>query len=190
MKILKTVKFITREQWGAKPPIRVIKNTHLPTDITIHHASEDISDKIKRMYAFNGVKTMREIQKYHQENLQQNDLGFHLLIDYEGNVYQGRDLEKNGIHVKMNNTDNIGIVLYGNFEVESPSPQMVLALQKTIIELSILYPHMKIPQNIKAHSEYGTIGCPGIHVVELINAWKYGDKSIFNLEMENEHEIW
>ena len=49
------------------------------------------------------------------------DIAYHFAVDRAGRVWQARPLAYQGAHVRGHNEHNLGIVLLGNFEVQSPS---------------------------------------------------------------------
>jgi hypothetical protein len=51
----------------------------------VHHtASKYVPNKTE------GIAYMKSLQKYHGKTLRWSDIGYHYLIDGEGNIYEGR----------------------------------------------------------------------------------------------------
>lgn len=98
---------------------------YYPVDrIIIHHtASKYVSNKEE------GIKYMQSLQRYHGKTLQRSDIGYHYLIDGEGNIYEGRAGWKYvlGAHVTSHNFGSIGISLMSDGYY---SPEMLASLQR------------------------------------------------------------
>ena len=113
--------------------------------IVIHHSQNRIS--------FNDIKNL------HVNEYNWNDIGYHFVIDEQGNILNGRDLDKIGAHVYGYNDDSIGICLIGNFDLTFPNTLQLSSLFKLIYELKIKYGI----REIKGHNEFPNVEktCPG-----------------------------
>lgn len=94
-------------------PLTEIFNT-----LIIHHSALPVSDG------------PLEIQKLHQTNKGFADIGYHFVIDADGQIYAGRALNVRGAHTGGHNTGTLGIVLLGNFEVEVPPDKQLQSLKE------------------------------------------------------------
>jgi len=114
---------------------------------------------------------VQEVRKWHLDR-GWSDIGYHYLIDRNGNVANGRPLERIGAHVKGHNTGTIGIALFGghgssandkfldNFTVEQWA-----ALRSLITDLQKRFGDLKI----SGHNEYAAKACPGFQVQDWIH---------------------
>jgi hypothetical protein len=94
------------------------------------------------------------------------DIGYHLLIDGEGTVYQGRPLSVVGAHVKGKNTGNIGISLIGNYDTTAVPEAMFSSLVKVLTWLNTTY---GIPASeIRGHRDQQATICPGGNLYALL----------------------
>ncbi len=106
---------ISREKWGALPPIILGRewekiNGNLSVyynTITIHHTGNK-----------DNYLTIQELQVKEQNN-RFADIPYHYAIDKHGIIYQGRPIDIKGAHVENNNTGNIGIVLLADLDTEN-----------------------------------------------------------------------
>ena len=57
------------------------------------------------------------IRKWHLDR-GWRDIGYHFVIDLEGNVHEGRPVEQTGAHTKGHNWDSIGVCYVGGVEAE------------------------------------------------------------------------
>lgn len=174
---------ISRAQWGAGdvPGFRWSPQFHAAQGITIHHTAVPVgADR---------AAGVRSIYNYHANTLGWGDVGYHLLIDPEGRIYQGRGGTPAGNpifqvppvggiappvvtagHVGGNNDGNIGISLLGDFTHQPPTPAAVGATIDAVRALSGaigLNPHAGITyrgrgiHGVSGHRDWGGTACPG-----------------------------
>ena len=93
---------------------------------------------------------------------------YDLVIDCQGRIWKGRDLEWKGAHAgnKDANENNVGVALIGNFENCEPSKAQVTAAEDLLVWLSLEYgvPSSKIYTHNEIERMYGIKGttcCPG-----------------------------
>lgn len=87
------------------------------------------------------------------------DIGYHYVIDRAGRIIEGRSVAYQGAHVSGQNEHNVGVMLLGNFEQQSPSQQQLLSLQTTLRFLMAKY---RVPTSrVYTHRELGPTVCPG-----------------------------
>src|SRR5205085_1881586 len=67
------------------------------------------------------------------------DIAYHFVVDRAGRVWQARPLAYQGAHVKGHNPHNLGIVLLGNFNTQSPAAAQLTALTLFIPFLRKIY---------------------------------------------------
>lgn len=130
---------IPRAAWGADDVAGNWWGTpqfHAAQGITIHHTAS--------VPGGNRSAAVKAIYNYHAKTLGWGDVGYHLLIDPEGRIYQGRGGTPLGTpvfqappvlgvappivtggHVGGYNNGNIGISLLGNFTNHPPTPAAV-----------------------------------------------------------------
>ena len=94
--------------------------------IVVHHSA----------YAYAGP---RDIQNLHMDGRGFADVAYHFLIDSEGIIYEGRELNVRGAHVQGFNTGSVGIVLLGNFNDQQPSEVQLSSLRGLVDYLRYTY---------------------------------------------------
>ncbi len=96
------------------------------TRITIHH--DGLSSKMINTHPQIAERIL-DIQNAH---IKRNwaDIGYHLIVDPLGDVWEGRPLQYQGAHVKDNNEENIGILVLGNFQYSEPTGKAMNTLNK------------------------------------------------------------
>jgi N-acetyl-anhydromuramyl-L-alanine amidase AmpD len=97
------------------------------------------------------------------------DVAYHFLIDSDGIIYEGREINVRGAHVQGFNTGSVGIVLLGNFNEEEPTLAQIDSLTKLVDYLRYTYGI----RYLAGHKDYpdqspdGT-ECPGDNLYPLL----------------------
>jgi tetratricopeptide (TPR) repeat protein len=117
---------------------------------------------------------LRSLQSDHQDSRGWADLGYHYVIDRMGRVWEGRELALQGAHAGSGeaNAGNLGIVLLGHFDLESPTA----AQQATLAQLVrwAAAEHTIGPMAIAGHDDVRRVylgtgtACPGRELAALI----------------------
>jgi N-acetylmuramoyl-L-alanine amidase len=125
-----------------------------------------------------GVHAKRdEIDRWHKARGWKG-IGYHFVVDRNGDIAKGRDLNTVGAHVKGHNTGTIGVCLVGGqwpdgrWGLKSDSfsdhftPQQDAALRKLLTDLCEAHPSIN---HIKGHNDYtDQKGCPSFDVNEWL----------------------
>ncbi|MEJ4098853.1 peptidoglycan recognition family protein [Corynebacterium mastitidis] len=139
------LRVVSREQWGADESLMTWPPEYgAPACLTVHHTF--IPSGREPEYQHDWAAAVRGIYRFHSSSDNGGrgwgDIGYHLLIDPEGTVYQGRTTGTPGRavfdpaatdagstgprvvtagHVYKANTGNIGVCLIGDFTSEPPT---------------------------------------------------------------------
>ena len=123
--------------------------------ITIHH--DAISPSPSGRYD-DSVRRLIAIRNGHLSH-KWADIGYHYAIDPAGRAWQARPLTYQGAHVKDQNPGNIGIVMMGNYEQATPTPEALETLNRLIThEMSRFRVALS---NVRTHRELAPTACPG-----------------------------
>ena len=113
-----------------------------------------------------------EIRRWHVEERGWSDIGYHYIIDTDGDVAKGRPVERAGAHVKGHNSNSIGICLvggYGGTATDKFEEHYTEAQRKSLLSLlkslTANYPDAKI----RGHNEVAAKACPSFNVKEFLN---------------------
>lgn len=160
---------ISRAQWGANEswagtPTYARGGVHMGV---VHHTATSNS------YS-SGSAVMRSMYHYHTQSLGWKDLGYNIVIDRAGNVYEGRKggLEAGviGAHARNYNTGSFGVSVIGNYEQSNPTSASLRALEDVIAWQSRVYgidpngwtgKSGSTTQTIVGHRQVGQTSCPG-----------------------------
>lgn len=112
-------------------------------------------------------KDAAQVRRYHL-SLGWQDVGYHFLIERDGRVVEGRNLETVGAHCRAGNMNfhGIGVAVLGNLENHPPLPpqsESLLQLLRRLIESRAV--HLS---NVLGHREVpgAATACPG-HFLEM-----------------------
>jgi len=147
---------VRRAEWKALPP-REPYTPHSPIMFTLHHTRGNSP----KNYA-EAVREMQFIQDYHQNGRGWIDIGYHFLIDPQGDIFEGRPINVLGAHVKSWNDGNVGISIMGNYH----PPVSQQPTKETLYTFTEMGRYLKTTYDIGvssfyAHREIGPTDCPG-----------------------------
>ncbi len=115
--------------------------------------------------------TLRRIQGQHKKRMGAGDIGYHFIIDRTGTVWQGRDWRYQGAHTSGANSNNIGVMLLGNFELQQPTGGQISSLQSLVFSLSRMH-GLNPGRDVYGHSDFCNTQCPGKHLKQYVKAFK------------------
>ena len=172
------LKIVTRAQWGADESLgsdtRVARNVHMGI---IHHTAHNSSTSVANGYSREEAPGLvRAMHRYHTQALGWADIGYNVLVDRFGTIYEGRKGGfTNGVigaHAAGWNTGSFGVSVIGNFvDVQAPAAA-IKALTEVIAVKSVI--HRIDPTGwtdqvgsgawrptIVGHRDVGQTACPG-----------------------------
>ncbi|MFC8177328.1 N-acetylmuramoyl-L-alanine amidase [Rhodococcus sp. NPDC057297] len=177
-------KVISRSQWGADESIRCATPTYddFLGGATVHHTagSNDYSKN-------ESAEIVRAIYAYHAQTLGWCDVGYNVLVDKYGQIFEGRagglDRPVQGAHAGGFNENTMGIAMMGDYSSEAPSTETLDSVGKFLgwrLGKAGLDPHGETTMTsegtnftfvgkgqsvdlpvIFAHRDVGNTACPG-----------------------------
>lgn len=119
---------VSRAQWGADESIssnvRTASDVHM---IVVHHTAHNPSAVIANGYSrAEAPGLIRAMHRYHAQTLGWSDIGYNLLVDRYGTIYEGRRggfaNAVIGAHAAGYNVGSFGVSVIGNFvDVQAPA---------------------------------------------------------------------
>ncbi len=112
--------------------------------------------------------SVETIRKWH---LQRgfNDIGYHYVIDLQGNIHNGRPINKQGAHCSGQNRGSIGICYVGGMskDMKKAKDTRTQAQKDSLIKLmhELIYKYNK-DMTIHGHNEFANKACPSFNVQE------------------------
>lgn len=168
---------ISREEWGAR-----LLNLIAPEEFGAFNAQSNPEGVLTYPDNLNAVLNTivihhsafshvgpAEIQGLHMDRRGFADVAYHFLIDSEGIIYEGRELNIRGAHVQGFNTGSVGIVLLGNLNEEQPNEAQLSSLRSLVdylrytYEIRYLAGHKDYPDQSPDGTE-----CPGDNLYPLL----------------------
>ena len=177
---------VARQQWGADEGIRCSQPVYSPQlkGAIVHHTagSNDYTPQ-------QSVEIVRGIYAYHAQSLNWCDIGYNVLVDKYGQIFEGAfgGLDRNveGTHTGGFNKDTVGLSFIGNLEEVPPTAAAVAAAGRFLrwrLGKAGLNPagtatlrsegfagtkfaagtQSNLPM-ISGHRDYNSTSCPGVH---------------------------
>ncbi len=155
---------LPREAWQAAPFLGATEDLGRPWRVTVHHSGGDVltTDGLSGT-----ARILRAIQRDHQERRRWVDIGYHYIVDRAGRVWEGRPVRWVGAHAGSSgaNEGNLGILVLGNFDEQSPPPAQIRALTRLVESLRRLHgiPRAGVLTHAEVRATHGmaTTNCPG-----------------------------
>jgi len=123
--------------------------------IIIHHSAGNLND------------TVGDIRRFHVEKRGFSDIGYHALIDANGNVWAGRRISIAGAHTRGHNTETLGLCFIGYYH--APTNHALTAEQLDGAAKHLAYwcnLFGLATDKIFPHSWFARTACPGDGVRE------------------------
>ncbi len=169
---------VSRAQWGADESLgsdtRIARDVHMGI---VHHTAHSSSSSVANSYSREEAPGLvRAMHRYHTRSLGWADIGYNVLVDRFGTVYEGRKGGfTNGVigaHAAGWNTGSFGVSVIGNFVDVEASAAAIEALTEVIAVKSAIHgidPNGWTDQvgsgawrpNIIGHRDVGQTSCPG-----------------------------
>jgi hypothetical protein len=170
---------VTRAEWGADESLgNHTRSFGAIRKVIVHHTAVDEPDPVKQIQG---------IQRFHTQSRGWDDIGYNLLIDRAGTVYEGRwareylagevhsgeDTSGRGVvgaHAAGYNTGSVGIAILGTYSAATITEETMRSLARTIawkVSTRDIDPHgsdafgAKVFPNIAGHRDVEQTGCPG-----------------------------
>ncbi len=153
----------SRTEWNAAKP-KAFKS-QVPGRITIHHEGEIFNpQKESAAHHIKKVQTwgMSEARSW-------SDIPYHFIIDFDGNVFEGRNVFTAGeTATEYNPEGHLLITCLGNFEEQQVTEKQL----KALIELTAYCckKYQISPSTIKAHKDFAKTLCPGKDLYRYIES--------------------
>jgi uncharacterized protein with LGFP repeats len=173
------INVISRAQWGADESLRTWKPSYASQIHmgVVHHTAHTTSTSANTYSQAEAAGIMRAMYRYHAVTLGWGDIGYNVVVDRFGNVYEGRaggfESSVIGAHARNFNTGSFGVSVMGNFTTVQPSDAAIAALTRVIGVKSAI--HGVDPTGwtdrmsggtwrptIVGHRDVGQTACPGL----------------------------
>ncbi len=110
----------------------------------------------------------KEIALVHKKN-GWNEIGYHFVIRRNGEIEEGRSLEKIGAHCKGQNKNSIGICLVGGLNEQLKPENNFTSAQFTSLRMLIQNLKTQFQEiTIHGHREFAAKDCPCFEVKDVV----------------------
>jgi hypothetical protein len=161
------MQFITRAQWGARPPAWGPSRMNPAKGLFIHYNGPDPLPAPVVAGNFDAVCAhLRGVQQFHQGPQRGwRDIGYSWCVSGDGTIFELLGWGVEGAHTYGWNSSAhaIYLPLGGN---QAPTPAQVEGVKRVIAEATARYG----PQFVKGHQEANQTSCPGGPTMGLIRA--------------------
>ena len=102
-----------------------------------------------------------EIRRWHKNERGWSDIGYHYVIDLDGTIEAGRDIETAGAHCTGHNAKSIGICYVGGCDAQMQPKDTRTEQQKASLLLLLKYLRQRYPgAKIYGHRDFAQKACP------------------------------
>lgn len=102
-----------------------------------------------------------EIRRWHKNERGWSDIGYHYVIDLDGTIEPGRDIETAGAHCTGHNAKSIGICYVGGCDEKMQPKDTRTEAQKASLLLLLKYLRQRYPgAKIYGHRDFAQKACP------------------------------
>jgi len=150
------VAYITRAEWGARPPKSRQTISRSEGMFTHYTAGPRAATRAA------GVAQVKGIQRFHMETRGWADIGYSFLVDDEGNIYEGRGWGVAGGHTEGWNSRSHAVCAILN-DNQKPTTQMLAALRLVHDDHDRRYGN----GFHRSHRDVNSTSCPG----DILHGW-------------------
>jgi len=109
----------------------------------------------------------QEIKRWHVQGNGWSDIGYHYIVELDGTVHEGRNVDRTGAHTLGHNKRSIGVVYVGGCDEEmnpldTRNDAQKEALDNLLSQLLEMYPGA----TLHGHNEFASKACPSFNVQE------------------------
>lgn len=105
--------------------------------------------------------SVENIRYWHVEENGWSDIGYHFIVDINGFLHEGRDIDIHGAHTKGENKDSVGICYIGGLSEDMAWKDTRNKRQKDTLEIIIKYIKNLYPEaKVYGHNDFSEKDCP------------------------------
>lgn len=132
--------------------LRDQKVTRKVDEVILHHTWRPTKAQYRGKETIEGIRAHHKSQGW-------KDIGYHLLIAPDGEIWLGRPLNEVGAHTVGRNSRSVGVCLIGNFDeekLEEPQKGVAIAVLAALLQKFNL-----TVKSLNFHRDYAQKTCPG-----------------------------
>ena len=134
---------------------------NIPEKIITHHALSSKESTAQDIDSWHKLRWPGFVSRYYKNiKGEPYHVGYHYVIEWNGNIIQCRDESEEGAHTLGMNLKSIGVCFVGNFDNHMPSKEQEMAWQK--LYEGIVKRHSNLtPETCVPHRMYANKSCHG-----------------------------
>ena len=133
----------------------MIQNRKINCIILHHTADETLTSQYDKINVYH-----KDVKKFPLGGFG-SYVGYHVLIEFNGDIIFCRPFEEVGAHDAGENADSVGVALAGNFNTQQPSDMQILSFSKVC---DIIFTMIEKQVPIEPHRKGDTTECPGKNI--------------------------
>ncbi|XP_065363719.1 peptidoglycan-recognition protein SA [Calliphora vicina] len=156
-----------KRQWGGQLS-KIVDYRPIPIKyVVIHHT---VTPECTTFLKCSEI--LQNMQHYHINDLEYNDIGYNFLIGGDGVVYEGTGWRVAGSHTYGYNANGTGIAFIGNFSEKLPK-QMALTAAQKLLECGVKNGELDANYELFAASQVSSTKSPGLILYNEIQDWDH-----------------
>jgi hypothetical protein len=156
------VAYVTREEWGAKPPVLPMR-PHTLVRLTIHHTGVRQNPEQTLTQKLRGLQDFSQRDDSLSDGRRKpawGDVPYHFYVAVDGSVGEARDWRYAGdSNTPYDPAGHLLVVVEGNFEQDTLTAAQRRALERIVPALA--YRFRIPPDSLASHRDYARTSCPG-----------------------------
>ena len=161
------LRVIPRRAWGARP-VQGTLERHRIRRITVHHSAVVLRDNRDAPSRFRDHQAAHIAKGW-------PDIAYHLLIDRNGNLYEGRPRWAAGdTSTDYDPSGHLLVLCEGNFERQDVARAQLSALVDVLVWGTQRYDVAR--RRVRYHGYYAATACPGADLRARFTSGRIGDK--------------
>ncbi|EDV32591.1 uncharacterized protein Dana_GF22064 [Drosophila ananassae] len=156
-----------KRQWGGKPSLGLHYQVRPIRYVVIHHTVTSECSGLLQC-----AEILQNMQGYHQNELNYNDISYNFLIGSDGIVYEGTGWGLRGAHTYGYNANGTGIAFIGNFVDKLPTAAALKAC-KNLLSCGVKQGELAEDYALLAGSQVISTQSPGLTLYNEIQEWPH-----------------
>lgn len=168
------IQFVSRADWGAKPPVLPMR-AHTLGRLTIHHTgtnqnpARSVSEKLRGLQLFS---QREDSLASGRRKPAWADVPYHFYVAVDGAVGEGRDWRYAGdSNTAYDPAGHLLVVVEGNFQRDTLTSAQRATLD---VLIPVLARHFRIPADkLASHRDYAQTECPGANLYAELPRYRH-----------------
>ncbi|CAG9794952.1 unnamed protein product [Diatraea saccharalis] len=167
---------VTKKDWDGLEAVRVNYMARPVDLVIIQHTVSPFCKTDARC-----AELVRNIQNYHMDTLNLDDIGSNFYVGGNGKIYEGVGWLHVGAHTRGYNSRSIGISFIGNYNNDTPTTEQLDAV-KALIKCGVDKGHLIADYHVVGHKQLIATESPGRKLYNKIRSWPQWMQDVSSLK--------